>query len=522
MDGETLFLVTSELQNISPSERAERIVTRIKEVAEDHSQSIDSVKAEKIAKDVFVITSPKREIVILTEADAKAANQTLDKLSNDYANKIKAAIDKYRQQRSLISIILSTVYTIISLAAFIIVMRMINWLHQFNENFFRNWLHKKLQSDNRTSSTFWQWLNVIGLDLYKFFYAIQKLIFFSVILSVTYLFVPLILSFFPLTQKLSDTILTGISHVLTKGWNNFLDYLPNLFIILFTIAIIYYLNKYTERFFSALENESISLPGFYPDWAKPTYKLSYFLIIAFAVALIYPYLPGSDSASFQGISIFIGALVTIGGAGAVGNLVGGFIIIYTRSYQIGDRIKLDDIKGDVVEKTILSTRICTIDNEVVTIPNASIVGSNIINYSAAMRDFKRPLLLRTTITLGYDVPWRQVYKTLVSAAKETSNILKEPAPFVVQTSLDDYYVSYQLKAYTDKPREMIKIYSELYENIQDKCNEVGIEIMSPHYSAIRDGNQNTIPEDYLPKDYHVPGFIINPSGQVASEEISKN
>ena len=193
----------------------------------------------------------------------------------------------------------------------------------------------------------------------------------------------------------------------------------------------------------------------------------------------------------------------------MGNIVGGYIVIYTRAYRLGDYIKINDIKGEVVEKTILSTRICTMDNEVVTIPNSSILASNVINYTAAKRDFERPLRLHTTITLGYDVPWRKVYETLISAAQATSEVLKEPAPFVVQTSLDDYYVSYELKAYTERSSGMVQIYSELHENIQDKCNEVGIEIMSPGYSAIRDGNQSTIPENYLPEDYNAPGFRLD-------------
>jgi small-conductance mechanosensitive channel len=145
------------------------------------------------------------------------------------------------------------------------------------------------------------------------------------------------------------------------------------------------------------------------------------------------------------------------------------------------------------------------------------MSSNVINFSVAARELKRYLILQTTITLGYDLPWRKVHETLIKAALATGYILKEPAPFVLQTSLDDFYVSYQLNAYTDQPNLMMRIYSELHQNIQDKCNEVGIEIMSPHYSAMRDGNQSTIPEDYLPQDYIAPGFRISPLKQQPSE-----
>ena len=509
VDGEKLFSIKVNLQELSPRERVERLNQRIIDVAQDYSQNVDSIEAKKIATNVFLIMSGEKPILIMTQDDAEAANQPLDKLSSEYANKIKAAIVKYRQQRSFRHLLWSAINTILSLAAFIIIIKTIAWIYKISHSWLTNFLQRTLHPQARDRSAIGQWLEAMGWDLFKFSYVILKLTYWIIVLTVIYLFIPLILSFFPWTQKLSDEILDGLSQALKIGWSAFLDYLPNLLIIVLTIAIVYLLNKFFQELFRALGNGAISLPGFYPDWAKPTYKLTVFLMVAFTVAIIYPYLPGGNSPSFHGVSIFIGALLTIGGASTVGNIVGGLIIIYTRAYQIGDRIKIADTLGDVVEKTVFSTRICTIDNEVVTIPNATMISSNIVNYSAMRRDFKRPLLLHTTITLGYDVPWRKIYQTLVAAANATSDILKEPAPFVVQTSLDDFYVSYQLKAYTDRPSRMVNIYSELYENIQDKCNEVGIEIMSPHYSALRDGNHNTIPEDYLPQDYQTPGFLLD-------------
>jgi len=161
-----------------------------------------------------------------------------------------------------------------------------------------------------------------------------------------------------------------------------------------------------------------------------------------------------------------------------------------------------------VEKTLLVTRIKTIKNVYVTLPNASILSSQIINYSTSSPD--QGLILHTTITLGYDIPWRKIKKTLIDAALATDNILQSPAPFVFQTSLDDFYVSYQLNAFTDKPGEMEKIYSDLHENIQDKCNENDIEILSTHYRALRDGNMITIPKEYLPENYVPDAFrVIN-------------
>lgn len=216
----------------------------------------------------------------------------------------------------------------------------------------------------------------------------------------------------------------------------------------------------------------------------------------------------SQSPAFQGVSVFLGVLFSLGSTSAIANTVGGVILIYTRAFQIGDRIMVGEVIGDVEEKSLLVTRLRTPKNILVTIPNSTLLGVNIINYSASYRDTKIPLILNTTITLGYDIPWRKVHSALIDAALKTDHILREPSPFVLQTSLNDFYVSYEINAYTNATKQLEPIYSQLHQNILDRCNEVGIEILSPHYSALRDGNQNTIPSDYLPQDYNAPGFRL--------------
>jgi small-conductance mechanosensitive channel len=267
-----------------------------------------------------------------------------------------------------------------------------------------------------------------------------------------------------------------------------------------------------------IERGDISFPGFYREWAQPSYKLCLFLILALAVVVAFPYLPGSGSPAFQGVSLFLGLLLSLGSTAAVANIVGGVILIYTRAFEVGDRVQIGDAVGDIVEKTLLVTRLRTPKNVVITMPNSAVLTSNIINFSAALREPNTPpLILHTTITLGYDVPWRKVHQVLLEAAMATPHILQEPAPFILQTSLDDFYVSYELNAYTDRPLMMTGIYSQLHQNIQDKCNETDIEILSPHYSAIRDGNQITIPANYLPKDYTAPGFRVHSFEQMFNQ-----
>ena len=244
--------------------------------------------------------------------------------------------------------------------------------------------------------------------------------------------------------------------------------------------------------------------------------------MALALVLAFPYLPGFGSPAFQGISVFLGILFSLGSTAVVANVVAGTILIYTRAFQIGDRIKIGEAIGDIVEKTLLVTRIRTIKNVIITIPNGTVLTSQIINYTALSQDPNYYLILHTTITLGYDVPWRKVHQVLIDAAIATNNILTEPIPFVLQTSLDDFYVSYELNAYSNKPMLMANIYSELHQNIQDKCNEAGIEILSPHYSAVRDGNQTTIPENYLSEDYKAPGFRLSSLNNLFNPDNSKN
>ncbi len=248
------------------------------------------------------------------------------------------------------------------------------------------------------------------------------------------------------------------------------------------------------------------LPGFYADWANPTYQIIKVLIIAFMLVVIFPYLPGSDSPIFKGVSVFLGFLFTFGSAGSLSNIISGLVLTYMRLFKIGDRVKIADVTGDVIEKSLLVTRIRTTKNEIISIPNSTIMNSPTINYSSDAQD--KGLIMYTTVTIGYDVPWRDMHQALTDAALRCELVLKEPAPFVLQTSLDDFYVSYQVNLYTREANRQAFIYSELHKHIQDVCNERGIEIMSPHYRSERDGNMSTIPASYLPKEYKAPGFNL--------------
>ncbi|OQY70877.1 MAG: hypothetical protein B6D44_14525 [Ignavibacteriales bacterium UTCHB2] len=333
---------------------------------------------------------------------------------------------------------------------------------------------------------------------------ITKVLRFAIQLILLYFYITIVFSLFKFTEtwasKLFGYILTPLSSVL----NSFVSFLPNLFFIIVLVFVFRYIIRFVKFLFMEIHTGRIEFPEFPRDWAMPTFKIVRFLILILAVIVIFPYLPGSDSPFFQGISIFVGVLFSLGSTSAVSNIVAGILITYMRPFKLGEKVKIADTMGEVVDKTLLVTRIRTNKNVDITIPNAMVLGSHIINYSSSAKD--KGLILHTTVTIGYDVPWRKIHELLISAANETEFILKEPKPFVEQTSLDDFSVSYELNAYTHNSGSMGGIYSQLHSKIQDKFNEAGVEIMSPHYNAVRDGNQTTIPQDYLPKEYQAPPF----------------
>ena len=509
LDNQELFTIRQGIGSFSAQERAKSITARIEKIADDDALSPEdlTIKIDPEDKNPSIILGDT-VIATITSKDAKLHAVSQDVLAERALAKIKAAIVRYRQERQpdnllkdavlTVSATLSTVLIFwtmifISLRVFPQIQRLITSLVP----------GVGFQNFEIISS------RTIGIFSLRVLQFIRTLI----ILTILYFYLTFVLRLFPWTRKFGDGFLQYFFSALEVVSQEIAKYLPSIFIILLIIFITHYLLRAIKPFFTGLERENLVINGFYPDWAKPTYNLLSLLIIALAIVIAFPYLPGFNSPAFQGVSVFLGVLFSLGSTSAIANVVGGIILIYTRSFQLGDKISIGDVIGDVIEKGLLVTRIRTPANRIITIPNSSLLNTNVINFSVSQREFEQPLILQTTVTLGYDLPWRKVHETLKEAALATKFIVSEPAPFVLQTSLDDFYVSYQLNAYTDHPSKMVYIYSELHQNIQDKCNEVGIEIMSPHYKALRDGNHSTIPENYLPEDYQSPAFGIQSNPQ---------
>lgn len=344
---------------------------------------------------------------------------------------------------------------------------------------------------------------------------VGRIIYWGIIFSCWYLYLPFVLNLTPWTKdwskQLFQVLFSGIANV-SLG---IIGYLPKLITIVIILGVTFFITRLAKLIFTELGKGTITFPGFDPIWAKPTYNICFLLIIALAIALIFPHLPGDEDA-LQGVSVFIGVLVSLGSTAVVANAMAGIILIYSRAFEVGDHVNVAGTRGDIVEKAMLFTRLRTPKNMVITIPNSMVLANFMINFTTAAEDTTHPFMLNTTITLGYDVPWRKVHEVLIKAASDIEDILDEPEPFVLQTALNDFYVSYEINAYTRLVSDIAieKAYSQLHQNIQDMCNEADIEILSPHYSAIRDGHQTTIPENYLPKDYIAPGFRFDPLARV--------
>lgn len=326
------------------------------------------------------------------------------------------------------------------------------------------------------------------------------------VLFVTYSYITFVFSLFDFTKTWAQILISYFLTPIQVVFSAMISFIPNIFYIVVIVYAFRYLLKMIHYIFMEIDTQNVKIEGFHPELALPTYGVIRVLIMIFAAIVIFPYLPGSNSPFFQGISIFMGLLLSMGSSSAIANIVAGIVLIYMRPFKIGDRVKIADTIGDVVEKNFLVTRIRTIKNVDITIPNASVLGGHIVNYSSSAS--QAGLILNTTVTIGYDVPWRDVHALLINSAKVTEDILDQPAPFVLQTSLDDFYVSYELNAYTDKPGKMARTYSDLHAAIQDHFNKAGVEIMSPHYGTLRDGNETTIPADYRPDGYIPPPFGI--------------
>lgn len=313
-------------------------------------------------------------------------------------------------------------------------------------------------------------------------------------LGLGYLYLTFVLSRFVWTSAWGDALGNFLLDTLASLGLGILRAVPDVFVVVLIFLVARFANGVLRALFVAVEERRITLPGVHPETARPTRRIAQGLLWVFAIAVAYPHLPGSESSAFRGVSVLAGLLFTLGSAGLVGQAMSGLVLMYSRSFKVGDFIEVNRIQGTVVELGLLSTRLRTPKNEYVTLPNGVVVGGGVTDFTTA-REHGEALFLHSSVTIGYDTPWRRVHELLLAAAAGTGGALPDPVPFVLQRVLDDSYVEYQINVAVDPGRasELPALYSALHANIQDSFAEAGVEILSPSYRALRDGNASTLP-----------------------------
>ncbi|CBK43617.1 putative Small-conductance mechanosensitive channel MscS [Nitrospira defluvii] len=505
--GESLFTLHQKVGSFTPDQRAEAIQARLKQVARNPFTNFNAIAVADTEHGTDIALEGL-VLLTVTDGDAKPSGQSRQELAREYASKIRTMLFKTQEELSTEQLLTEGALAIAATAVLIAI------LLTFHKIFPKIYGRIELWQGTHIKAIKIQRVEVFSAQtLTKQIMALARGARFALTLVFLYIYLTTVLGLFPWTRQLASTLVHAVVTTVTTIAQTFLSALPDLAAIIVIIMVTRYIIKLIQLVFNGIQRGAITLTGFHRDWADPTFKIVRFLVIAFAAIAIFPYIPGSHSEAFRGVSVFLGVLFSLGSAGAVSNAIAGIILTYMRPFQLGDRVKMADTVGDVTEKTLLVTRIRTIKNVDITIPNSLILGAHIINYSSTSLAAP-PLILNTSATIGYDVPWRTVHDLLKKAALATRNILSEPEPFVLQTALNDFYVTYELNAYTGAPNQMAVTYSNLHQNIQDVFNEAGVEIMSPHYAQVRDGNKTTIPESYLPGTYQVPAFRIEPLDRI--------
>lgn len=481
---DTLFHLKNKLGSLSAAERAERTSGKVTQLAEDLLFVPDSLQ---IANDSAVVDILyKRDILLsISKVDADAVGVDKEVLARTYQQIIIKNVSQYKRETDVSELLKRAG---LGLLILLVLGICIFYLNKYS-NRFRTWislkLHKRIgnikikdyELINRRNE-----LLLIGrlLNLIKFF----------LIFLLIYITLPVVFRLFPWTKPWGDSLISFVLNPLKNIFSAVIDFIPNLITIVVIFVVFHYVKKVIKFLANEIEAEKLKVNGFYPDWAKPTYNIIKIILNAFMLVVIWPFIPGSNSEIFKGVSVFLGLLISFGSSSAISNGVAGMVITYMRPFKIGDVVKIGETTGAVLEKSLLVTRLQTIKNEIITIPNSAILNGNTVNYTSLCAN--EGLIIHTTLTLGYDIPWTVAHELLIAAALATEGVIQDKKPFVLQTSLEDWYVSYQINAYVSRPEMMAVIYSDLHRHIHEAFDAAGVEIMSPHYQAIRDGNESTV------------------------------
>lgn len=502
--GKRLFIFYGRVDGLSPAERAQRTSDVLRQIAESNDFVPGKITTVESPSGTDVMYGGIR-IASVSIEDARIAQDSTYRMAQDFASKVRIALAERIEETTagdiaagvglavLATIILLLSIALVSKTATSLAMKIDEWKGTHIKGI-------KIQQ-----------AELIGAhslaDILSSIVNFSQIAIYCLLVAV---YVVQVLNFFPRTRGLSSALTANATAPLVTAFDMGLEYLPSMFTIILIVLVTYAIISFARFFFDSLREQTITFADFDPDWAEPSYKLARFIIIAFALMVALPYLPGWESPAFKQVGLVLGVLVSLGSSGVVSNVMAGAVLTYTNAFKMGDRITIGDCTGDVVQKSLFVTKIRTVKNEVVSVPNAQILNSNVINYSTM--GAQGQLILHTTVTIGYEEPYERIDKLLLAAADQSEGILKDPAPFVLQTSLGDYWVAYEINAFTNRANDIPRLYSELHKNIQDKFNEAKVEIMSPAYTCLRDGNDIAIPPSYRGTDYKSPSFLVTNTG----------
>ena len=491
VDGDTLFLLYTKKGGMTALQRAQEAGEQMELIGKKINLDPNRVYIENT--DIFSDIMYDAEVMVsVTDADAMWEGVSRDSL---VAARKQIVVEKFRQmqkQYGLWRMVESVLYCLLVLVVQFFLYRFTSW------GFARIDRRIEKMKDTRLKPIQIQSYELLNTEKQVALLLLaSRILKWIVILLQLLITLPIIFGIFPATKgfvlKLLGYFLVQVKDIAL----GVIGYIPNLisiFVIWFAIKSLVRLARYIAQ---EIENGNLKINNFFPEWAMPTFHIVRILLYTFMIAMIYNYLPGSDSGVFQGISVFIGIIISLGSSTLIANLMAGLVITFMRPFRVGDRIKLNDTVGDIIEKTPLVTRVKTPKNEIVTVPNSFVMSSLTTNYSSSAQEYG--LIIHTDVTFGYEVPWQQVHQLMIQAALATEHIEAEPRPFVLQTKLDDWYVVYQINAYTRHPEKMAVIYSQLHANILDVFHAAGIEVMSPHFMGVRQNNETIMPDEYLKK-----------------------
>jgi small-conductance mechanosensitive channel len=473
-DDRTLFRVRG-VSSFPAAQRAAAIAARITAVAHDSAVSPDAVVVAP-ATVGLEIRAGGTVLLGLVPADAALESVRLDVLAEAHRQRIRQAIVQYRAEREpaklLRGVALSLLATLVLAALALVIVR----LFRKGVAVLERRVRAHVEALPRGAFQFVQ-----GKQIWEAVTATVRGVRWIVIIVLLYLWMQFVLSQFPWTRSLAEDLLDLLVGPLQQMGAGLIDFVPRLLFLIVLVLVTRYSLRLIKLYFSALERGRATLTGFDPDWALPAYKIVRTLVIALALVMAYPYLPGSGTDALKGISVFAGLMLSLGASGAVSNVIAGYFNTFGRVFRVGDFIQVGEVRGVVTHVRLLTTRVQTLKNEEITIPNSTIITTHVINYSALAQS--QGLILHSEVGIGYEVPWRQVHAMLEEAARRTPDTLREPPPFILQPRLTEFAVVYELNVYSATAKGIARTYSNLHQNILDVFNEHGVQIMTPAYEG---------------------------------------